>query len=56
MAEIFCIGLSVYLIWREISHSRERRDLYNRIMVRDYTEYKLEKTKHKSARIFKKDR
>jgi hypothetical protein len=34
---IALIGVIVYL---EVSHQRERRDLYNRIMAKDFVEYK----------------
>jgi len=33
------VMLIILLIWREITHDRERRDLLNRIMAKDYNDY-----------------
>jgi hypothetical protein len=33
--------------WREIVHDRERKDLYNRLMARDLSEYKTMATSGK---------
>jgi len=37
----FCLicGVLALWAWREYQHDQERRDLYNRLMARDYTEY-----------------
>ncbi len=42
-----------FLGWRERCHDRERRDLYNRIMAANLTEYKLmERKEQPKARNF----
>lgn len=33
------IGQQVLIVFQHITHSKERKDLYNRIMARDLTEY-----------------
>lgn len=42
---IVVVVLSLALIAQTVVHAVERRDLYNRIMARDLTEYELSKTK-----------
>jgi hypothetical protein len=32
-------GFLLFLAWREYCHDKERKDLYNRLMSRDITEY-----------------
>ncbi len=33
------IVLALLIVWREVVHDREMRDLLNRIMARDYNDY-----------------
>ena len=43
-SEFTCFALVLaalaFAAWREIQHDLERRDLLNRLMARDYAEYK----------------
>lgn len=46
---VIYVLLSVVIILQEISHHLERRDLYDRIMSKNLTEYKGEKCEKVSA-------
>lgn len=41
------IGQQVVIVIQNVTHSKERKDLYNRIMARDLTEYN-HATKHEN--------
>jgi hypothetical protein len=43
MATILCIVLGAYIVFLQISHRLERKDLYNRIMADDLVDYKNDK-------------
>lgn len=41
MTEIIIVSLLAFTAWREWQNSRERKDLYNRLMSRDLTDYRV---------------
>lgn len=41
MTEIIIVSLLAFTAWREWQNSRERKDLYNRLMARDLTDYRV---------------
>ena len=46
MLFIITIALIAFTAWREYNYGRERRDLLNRIMSRDYGEYSTSSSAH----------
>lgn len=47
MQEIIILGLIAVILIQQALHSKERKDLYSRIMAKDLTEYRLEPQKKK---------
>lgn len=41
MTEIIIVSLLAFTAWREWQNSRERKDLYNRLMSKDLTDYRV---------------
>lgn len=48
------LGLLVFIFFREVQHSKERRELYNRIMARDLTDYNTSQRDPPKGRNFVK--
>lgn len=43
------IALLIFMFMQQIIHHIERKDLYNRIMAQDLTDYKQKPVKHRSV-------
>ncbi|WES36075.1 hypothetical protein P0092_09465 [Ruminiclostridium papyrosolvens DSM 2782] len=50
MQTIIIVFLCVVILVQNITHRIERKDLYNRIMANDLTEYNQKPIKHKSVK------
>lgn len=48
---IIQVFLMVLIVFLEIIHFKERKDLYNRIMAKDLTEYSAHKVQERKAEI-----
>lgn len=49
MNELIILSLLSVIVIQQWLHAKERRDLYNRLMARDFSEYNLHQKKEKTT-------